>query len=59
MRFAKSLYPDVKAQNLLDISRQPSRLITFRSEEETWSFWRKRFGCQLLLSSRGDCLVAG
>ena len=34
MRFAKSLYPFVKGQNLLNVSREPAHLITFRSEEE-------------------------
>jgi hypothetical protein len=40
MRFAKSLYPYVKGQILLNVTRKPSHSIWFRSEAEVQSFNR-------------------
>ena len=37
MRFAKSLYPDVKGQTILDVTRKPMRIISVTSEEEARS----------------------
>jgi len=41
MRFAKSLYPYVKGQSLLNVSRRPVHVVTFTSEEEAQSLLRK------------------
>src|ERR1022692_2171975 len=41
MRFAQSLYPDVKGQTILDVTRKPMHLIQLESEEEVRSFFQK------------------